>query len=88
MGYNGHEQCSEIFAADFILPHPSYDRDLEDNDIGLVILEKRIDFARKSCACKLCIKDKEPSVGDLCVVAGDGTTGLTNGKSGQCIWSV
>ncbi|XP_055346836.1 serine protease 55-like isoform X2 [Paramacrobiotus metropolitanus] len=72
-------QCVEIYLAEFILPHPSYDIGLEDNDIALVVLNSEIKLAEKDCACKLCIKDKEPQIGQSCVVAGDGRTREING---------
>ncbi|OQV25413.1 putative Serine protease 29 [Hypsibius exemplaris] len=64
--------CVEVFSVDLVIPHPGYDLTLEDNDIGLVILSGEIDLLRKPCACKLCMKDKEPKSGDACVVAGYG----------------
>ena len=75
------QRCVEIYLADFILPHPGYDLSLEDNDVGLVVVNRNIDFEHKLCACKLCIKDNEPNVDEACVVAGDGRTRENNGKS-------
>ncbi|GAV02016.1 hypothetical protein RvY_12632-2 [Ramazzottius varieornatus] len=74
----GQRGCSEIFPVDLIVPHPSYDIVLQNNDIALVVLAKEIDFERKPCACKLCIKDKEPRAGSVCLVAGYGQTSRDN----------
>lgn len=70
----GQRGCSEIFSVDLIVPHPSYDMVLQNNDIALVMLMNDVDLVKKPCACKLCIKDKEPRAGSVCLVAGYGQT--------------
>jgi hypothetical protein len=78
---NGTTHCVEVFSVDLVLPHPSYDIKLEDNDLALLILSNEIDLVRKPCACKLCVKDKEPKAGDVCVVAGYGQSREQAGQS-------
>ena len=83
----GQRGCSEIFSVDLIVPHPSYDMVLQNNDIALVMLMNDIDFVKKPCACKLCIKDKEPRAGSVCLVAGYGQTRQNSGIQYHTVWS-
>ena len=76
-------RCVEIFPVDLVVPHPDYDINLEDNDIGLLVLSREIDLVGKPCACKLCMKDKEPRAGDVCVVAG---YGQAREQAGKCLF--
>lgn len=49
----------------------NYNAETGDNGTGLLILSEPIDFrADGSCACKLCLSQKFPSVGDVCVASG------------------
>lgn len=81
-------KCLEIFTVDLIIPHANYDIGMQDNDIGIIHLSHEIDFQEKACACKLCIKDLEPTAGDLCLVYGYGkrTENAGDESNGQLEW--
>lgn len=63
--------CAQNLEVSHIITHPDYDQQTGDNDVALIILAKTIDM-RKPCACRLCLRDRQPNVGDICVVSGTG----------------
>ncbi|OWA52806.1 putative Plasma kallikrein [Hypsibius exemplaris] len=64
--------CSETLKFTSVVVHAQYDAVSHNNDIALITLERKIDFANKPCACPMCLVEQEPAVGDTCVVSGTG----------------
>ncbi|GAU91346.1 hypothetical protein RvY_03616-2 [Ramazzottius varieornatus] len=67
--------CAENMAVSRVVTHPNYDQQTGDNDIGIMVLSRNIEFSKRNCACTICLRDQSPSVGDVCVVSGTGDEG-------------
>ncbi|OQV15712.1 hypothetical protein BV898_10103, partial [Hypsibius exemplaris] len=46
--------------------------DNAENDIAVLKLDREISFVDKPCQCLVCLEDREPKVGDVCLVSGTG----------------
>ncbi|XP_055341683.1 cationic trypsin-3-like [Paramacrobiotus metropolitanus] len=70
----GHDTtgCAEPFGIQQSIVHPNYNYDLNDNDIGILILNRPIDLDHKPCACSACLTARTPQVAEWCVVSGYG----------------
>lgn len=64
--------CAEQFQIDRSIVHPAYSYDLNDNDIGILILSRRINIDQKLCACTACLSNRSPQPLEWCVVSGYG----------------
>ena len=64
--------CSETFKLASVTAHPGFNDNTNDNDLAILTLASPIDVERKACACTLCLKSRQPRVGESCVVSGVG----------------
>ncbi|OQV11946.1 putative Tryptase beta-2 [Hypsibius exemplaris] len=64
--------CATQYTVKTITLHPQYDKSRNINDIAVLTLNKAMSFEDKPCQCTACIEDREPTVGDVCIVSGTG----------------
>ncbi|OQV22691.1 putative Transmembrane protease serine 9 [Hypsibius exemplaris] len=64
--------CSDSYSVTKLTIHPEYNPKTAENDIAVMTLDRPISFVNKSCQCLICIEDREPPVGDVCLVSGTG----------------
>ncbi|OQV16140.1 putative Transmembrane protease serine 6 [Hypsibius exemplaris] len=64
--------CSESYSVTKLTPHPQYDPKTVENDIAVLTLDREISFVDKPCQCLVCLENREPKVGDLCLISGTG----------------
>ncbi|OWA52588.1 hypothetical protein BV898_17038 [Hypsibius exemplaris] len=71
-GSDSQDDCTETFSVSAATLHPQYNDGTNDNDIAVLSLTNAIDIDNKPCACMLCMKNRQPTVGETCIVSGFG----------------
>ncbi|OQV13544.1 putative Prostasin [Hypsibius exemplaris] len=64
--------CADTFGVAALQIHEEYNWANSNNDIALITLDRDIQFEGKPCVCRACLRDLEPSVGDVCITSGTG----------------
>ncbi|GAV05390.1 hypothetical protein RvY_15531-2 [Ramazzottius varieornatus] len=64
--------CAQTFEVQSITAHPDFNYELNNNDVAIITLASAIDLSSKTCACTLCLKNRQPNVEEKCIVSGYG----------------
>ena len=64
--------CAQTIQVQSITAYPSFNFELSNNDVALITLSTAIDLSNKQCACTLCLENRQPNVGERCIVSGYG----------------
>lgn len=69
---NDPSGCAQTFEVQSVTAHPNFNYELNNNDVAIITLTSAIDLGSKTCACTLCLKNRQPNVGEKCIVSGYG----------------